>query len=126
MLYTFFWVIPQRLNFICLHVVNSIRKGVPGINLKHAVKTCGGSGCITPRFKLDVRGSVHLSIIHTKKIQQDPTVYQNFISYLNEAQQLRAFNNYTFNNYTSNNYTSNNYTSNNPPRMQNQKLLVQF
>jgi len=38
--------------------------------------------------KLDVRGSVHRSIIHIKKIQQDATVYQNFISYLYEAQNV--------------------------------------
>jgi hypothetical protein len=38
---------------------------------------------------LDVRGSVHHSIINThKKIQQDATVYQNFISYLYEAQHV--------------------------------------
>jgi len=37
--------------------------------------------------KLDVRGSVHHSIIHIK-IQQDATVYQNFISYLYEPQHV--------------------------------------
>jgi hypothetical protein len=38
--------------------------------------------------ELDARGSVHHSIIHIKKIQQDVTVYQNFISYLYEAQDV--------------------------------------
>jgi hypothetical protein len=38
-------------------------------------------------FMLDVRGSVHHSIIHIK-IQQDAAVYQNFISYLYEAQHV--------------------------------------
>jgi len=38
--------------------------------------------------KLDVRESMHNSIIHIKKIQQDATVYQNFISYLYEAQHV--------------------------------------
>jgi hypothetical protein len=36
---------------------------------------------------LDVRGSVLHSMIH-KKNQQDATVYQNFISYLHEAQHV--------------------------------------
>jgi len=31
---------------------------------------------------------VHHSIIHIKKIQQDATMYQNFISYLYEAQHV--------------------------------------
>jgi len=39
-------------------------------------------------YELDVRGSVHHSAIH-KKIQQDATVYQNFIiPYLYDAQHV--------------------------------------
>ena len=34
---------------------------------------------------LDIRGSVHHSIIHKENIQQDVTVYQNVIPYLYEA-----------------------------------------
>jgi hypothetical protein len=41
-----------------------------------------------PFLYLDVRGSVHHSIGHIKKIQQYATVYQNFISYLYEAQHV--------------------------------------
>ena len=39
---------------------------------------------------LDVRGSVHHSTIHKEKIQQDATMYQNFIiQYLYEAQHVQ-------------------------------------
>jgi len=33
--------------------VRSTRKGVPGINLNHTVKTFGGCGGITPRFNFE-------------------------------------------------------------------------
>ena len=40
-------------------------------------------------YNLDVLGSVHHSKIHKKKIQQDATMYQNFIiPYLYEAQHV--------------------------------------
>jgi hypothetical protein len=39
-------------------------------------------------MRFDVRVSVHHGTILTEKFQQDATVYQNFISYLNEAQHV--------------------------------------
>jgi len=43
-----------------------------------------GKGDKNVLLLLDIRGSVHHSLIHIK----DPTVYQNFISYLYEAQHV--------------------------------------
>jgi hypothetical protein len=41
---------------------------------------------------LDVRGSVYNSTIHKEKIQQDATIYQNFIiPYLYEAQHVSGY-----------------------------------
>ena len=41
-------------------------------------------------MRFDVRVSVHHGTILTEKIQQDAAVYQNFISYLNEAQHVSS------------------------------------
>jgi hypothetical protein len=42
--------------------------------------------------RLDVCGSLHHSTIHKEKIQQDATVYQNFIiPYLYEAQHVLGY-----------------------------------
>jgi len=46
----------------------------------HAALACVDTDIIpTQALQLEVRGSVHHSTIHKKKIQQDATMYQNFI-----------------------------------------------
>ena len=109
---------------------------------------------VETRFvKLDVRGSVHHSTNH-KKIQKDATMYQNFINpYLYEAQHVSGDTPPIIRSLKLHwkplvlhtwrvvgrvvvgccqaqcqlcLTTSNNYMSNNLPRMQNQRLPVQF
>ena len=74
----------------------------------------GNKGKNTDRHNhIDVRGSVHHSIIH----KENPTRCNNVSKF------------YFIFMWSSDNSTcpaSSNYTSNNPPRMQNQWLLVQF
>ena len=72
----------------------------------------------------------HIIVQFTKKIQQDATVYQNFISHLYEAQHISGDTPPIIRrpklhvDWTCSCWTLT--ASNNPPRMQNQRLLVQF
>jgi len=43
------------------------------------------------KLALDIRGSVHLSTTLTEKIQQDATVYQNYLYYLLFYMKLNMF-----------------------------------
>ena len=51
------------------------------IKMLHFVKEYDWSSTafVTNEIVIDVCGSVHHSIFHIKKIQQDATVYQNFL-----------------------------------------------